>query len=213
MDAESLTPASTAPRRTLVLVLCALLLLAGGAAGIWFWRQYELNKPYPGEWKTLTLERLTFEAPFAFEESQDLSSSLPEEIREVIQAMRSYAGGRISDGLRCEFSYARYAEGVKLDLDGAVGGAMSQGAAALGDTAPQYSTEAIEIAGLPGRRVVYRQPRGRGNMQLSATFLAHGQELWQLQAIATTPAARKAAERILASVKPAATMAQSHVPR
>jgi hypothetical protein len=201
-------PAPTQQKRLFPWIVLAVVVLGGGAflAQGFFGRrggmEGVLSDEYSaegGDWQRYVVEALSIEAPFPFGSGPDLSARLPEEIRELIVSWKTREGLDPSTGLRAQVSHITYRDTVTVDLDGAVGGAMTEAAAALGDEAPDYTVTKAEISGLPARRAAYH--RNRPAIYIDALFLQRGPNLWQVQAISNSKSARPLGERILNSVQ------------
>lgn len=201
-------PATPPPKRRLLRI--ALGVIALGAGGFLAWSFLGRDgagvsflhggRSAAGEtWPRYVIEALSLEAPFAFGSGPDVSSRLPEEVRQMIVSWKTREGIDPATGLRVQVSHIVYRDTVNVDLDGALGGAMTEAAAALGDHEPDYTASATEISGLPARRATYR--RTRPALQIDALFLQRGPHLWQVQALSNSKAARPLGERILDSVQ------------
>ena len=155
----------------------------------------------PSLWTAQTIKDLSLEAPFALDITPDVSGSLPPEVRELVEIWQTREGASPSGDLRAQVSHITYRAGVALDLDDAAEGAMSNAAQVLGDEDPKPNTTAMQLAGLDSRRSTYQGKLGRQSITIDAIFIQRGQELWQIQAVSTSPAMRLAGERLLQSVR------------
>ena len=152
-------------------------------------------------WTTQRVEDLTIEAPFTFQPVPDILEKLPPDLRAAVATWVNHEGVLAPDRLRAQVSHVTYHEGVALDLDGAVEGAISNAAAALGDRDPKHTATPVQISGLEARRVGYTSPRRRNRIYTDTLFIHRGQELWQVQTFVNAEALRPAAARILDSAR------------
>lgn len=186
------------------LLLGAIAFGIGGYAGregvkALFGRSSKVKPAAASAWGKRDLGGLSLQAPFNFGKGPDVYSSLPQEVRGMIESMTVFDSG--SDTMpRTSVSSVKYKPQVQVSLDGAVAGAMREGAGAFGDANPQYKSNSTVVSGLPARRVSY-SGKARGTpMHIEAVFVQDGQRIWQVQALFSSDVFTADATRLVGSV-------------
>jgi len=136
-----------------------------------------------GTWAQREIGAVQFEAPFELKDFGDVAASLPPEVKEKIDSMRSSMGGSETSFVVFVTS-STYKAGVALNLDGAVKGMINGAAAKMGDTNPQFTSSPAKISELEARKGSYNKTLADGRtIRILFLVVARGQTLWQVQAL------------------------------
>jgi hypothetical protein len=212
-----MNPSPTAPPSltkkkgpTWVVIVVALIAAAVGAvvgkSAVERWmNRGEGAARFKASWTKQTFTDITFEAPLVLGPGPDITAKLPEQVRDMLEYMELRDSGDSYKGFRISVCRFAYKTGVTVSLDGAVDGAMTQAAAALGVVQPKFKVEPGKVDGLDSRRAVYRGNIAGRPIQIDGLFVQRGQQFWQVQVIAVASGAALDAERILDSAHIAAT--------
>jgi hypothetical protein len=151
------------------------------------------------QWQRRTLQDISLQSPFDFDVGPDVSARIPQAVRDAIEYFEIFQnrGGGTFGVTISRFAYKPH---VEVSLDGTVQGAMTQAAAAAGDSDPQYSSTTTTISGLEARRASYQGKVSGRTMQIEAAFIRRGQKFWQVQVIFLSPSSAGDASRILESI-------------
>ena len=150
-------------------------------------------------WTRRTIQDITFDAPFDFGAGPDITARIPQAVRDAIDYFETYQS-RASSSFAVSVSRIAYKPKIEVSLDGSVQGAMTQAAAAAGDSNPQYSSSTTTISGLDARTASYQGKVSGRTMHIEAAFIRHGQKLWQVQVIFLSDASAGDASRLLRSI-------------
>lgn len=201
-----------APKKGPGIVVIVIALFAGlvglfvGKTVVERWRNRGDATPrFKAEWTKQTFTDIAFEAPLVLGPGPDISDKLPDAVRELIDYMEIRDSGDAYKGFRVTVSRFGYKPGVQVSLDGAVNGAMTQAAAALGVVQPKFTEEPAKVDGLEARKSAYRGNVAGRPIQIDALFIQRGQQFWQVQVIAVASGEALDAKRILESVHVVAT--------
>ncbi|MBI1178306.1 hypothetical protein GC207_12795 [bacterium] len=151
-------------------------------------------------WGRRTIQDIALDAPFDFAAGPDVSARIPVPLRDSIEYFQTFQGHG-SDGFTVGVSRIAYKPQVEVTLDGSVHGAVTQVAAAVGDSDPQYTASKTTISGLEARSVSYQTPVSGRTMHINAAFVHQGQKLWQVQVLYWTDSTAADASRILRSIE------------
>lgn len=160
---------------------------------------------FKASWTKQTFTDITFEAPLVLGPGPDITEKLPEQVREMLDYMELRDSGDSYKGFRISVCRFAYKSGVTVSLDGAVDGAMTQAAAAIGVVQPKFKVEPGKVDGLDSRRAVYRGNIAGRPIQIDGLFVQRGQQFWQVQVIAVASGAALDTKRILDSAHVIAT--------
>jgi hypothetical protein len=151
-------------------------------------------------WAPREIGEVQFESPFELKDFGDVAASLPPDVKEKIESMRSSMGG--SEGSFVVFvTSSTYKAGLALNLDGAVKGMINGAASKMGDANPQFTSNNVKVSGLEARKGSYQKslPDGR-TVRIEFLAIGRGQTLWQVQALTMNEKAAPDMARLLASV-------------
>lgn len=151
------------------------------------------------QWGRRTLQDISLHAPFDFDVGPDVIARIPQAARDAIEYFEMYQN-RGGGTFVVTISRIAYKPHVEFSLDGSVRGAMTQAAAAAGDSDPQHSSSTTTISGLEARRASYQGKVSGRAMQIEAAFVRRGQKLWQVQVLFLSPSSAGDASRILESI-------------
>lgn len=182
-------------------IVCSLQILCGALLAATVLTP-PLHAQAPAEkWAKRDVSGLQFESPFELKESVDLTPQLPEAVKEKIASMSSTMGGA-EDTFIVFVTSPTYKAGVPVDLDGAVKGAINGIAAKIGDTSPQFTTNAVKVSGLEARKGAYKKSLPDGHtIQLEYVVIVRGQTLWQVQALTMSDKFAPDLSRLINSVE------------
>lgn len=212
MNPSPAAPSSPSKKKgpALVVIIIALVAAAVGAvvgkSAVERWlNRGETTSRFKASWTKQTFTDITFEAPLVLGPGPDITEKLPEEVRGMLEYMELRDSGDSYKGFRISVCRFAYKTGVQVSLDGAVDGAMTQAAAAIGVVQPKFNVESGKVDGLESRRAVYRGNIGGRPIQIDGLFVQRGQQFWQVQVIAVASGAALDAKRILDSAHLVAT--------
>jgi len=193
----------------LLVVIVLLAAIAGAVVGKsaverWMDRGKSTSR-FKASWTKQTFTDITFEAPLVLGPGPDITEKLPEQVRGMLDYMELRDSGDSYKGFRISVCRFAYKSGVTVSLDGAVDGAMTQAAAAIGVVQPKFKVEPGKVDGLDSRRAVYRGNIAGRPIQIDGLFVQRGQQFWQVQVIAVASGAALDAKRILDSAHIIAT--------
>lgn len=158
-----------------------------------------------GTWAQREIGEVHFECPFELKDFGDVAASLPPEVKEKIETMRSSMGGS-ETGFVVFVTSSTYRAGVALNLDGAVKGMINGAAAKMGDPNPQFTSNPAKISELEARKGNYQKALADGRtIRIQFLVVARGQTLWQVQALTMDEKSLPDMTRLVSSVaiKPA----------
>lgn len=206
MNSSPTAPSSPIKKKGPTLVVIVIVLLAAvvgavvgkGAVERWMDRGKSTSR-FKASWTKQTFTDITFEAPLVLGPGPDITEKLPEQVREMLDYMELRDSGDSYKGFRISVCRFAYKTGVTVSLDGAVDGAMTQAAVAIGVVQPKFKVESGKVDGLDSRRAVYRGNIAGRPIQIDGLFVQRGQQFWQVQVIAVASGAALDAKRILDS--------------
>ncbi|HUR45849.1 MAG TPA: hypothetical protein VMZ27_08260, partial [Candidatus Saccharimonadales bacterium] len=152
-------------------------------------------------WAPRKVEDVAINAPFEFGPGPDISSQLPEQVRNAITHMQIFQSTGTPKSFVTMISRIEYKPGIKTSIDGAVQGAMRNMGAAIGDPDPKYSAAPTFISGLEGRKVSYHGQKSGQSVHVESVFANQGQKLWQIQVLYQHAESAPDVARIIQSVK------------
>src|SRR5262245_33664056 len=150
-------------------------------------------------WARRQMQELSLEAPFDFGPGPDVTAKIPPQVRQAIEYLETYQSRGPTNTFVVMISRLAYQAEIETDLDGAVHGAMTQSAAALGDRNPQYPSSSNSISGLEARRASYNGQVSGGTMHVGGALAGRGPKCWQVQVIYTHVRSGPDATRLLNS--------------
>lgn len=176
-----------------VVMICALTGFIGA-------RKYLSRAPVPvvlGEWRTRQLAGVALEAPGEFH-GKPLNFGAAQELVESSE-MQVFE----TPGFEIAVLRTVYKDGVALDFDGAVQGAVGGIAQLPGIRNLQQTMTELTVSGKPARRVSVTAERGRKSVRAELLFIADGPRYFQVQVTfaAANPHGATDAERLLQSVR------------
>lgn len=206
MNPSPTDPSSPIKKKGPALVVIVIVFLAAvvgavvgkGAVERWMNRGTATTR-FKASWTKQTFTDIAFEAPLVLGPGPDITEKLPEQVREMLDYMELRDSGDSYKGFRISVCRFAYKAGVTVSLDGAVDGAMTQAAAAIGVVQPKFKVESGKVDGLDSRRAVYRGNIAGRPIQIDGLFVQRGQQFWQVQVIAVASGAALDAKRILDS--------------
>ena len=212
MNPSPADPSLPAKKKGPVLVVIVIVLIVAGVGAVvgksaverWLNRD-GANTRFKAAWTKQTFTDIAFEAPLVLGPGPDITEKLPEQVREMLDYMELRDSGDSYKGFRISVCRFAYKTGVQVSLDGAVEGAMTQAAAAIGVAKPKFDVVSGKVDGLDSRRAVYRGNVAGRPIQIDGLFVQRGQQFWQVQVIAVASGAALDAKRILDSAHILAT--------
>jgi len=151
------------------------------------------------DWRTRTFEGLGLEAPFEFRPVDSIAKNLPPEVKATMDSFEMYEGNA-GAGFRVSVTKACFNSSVEVNIDGAMHGAVTKAAAKLGDSDPEYSSEALVVSGMEARRASYRSVRSSYIIHIDSVVVRDGNSLWGVQVLYLYAACSADAARILGSI-------------
>lgn len=151
------------------------------------------------QWERRTFQDISLSTPFELDVDPEFNTRIPQSMRDSIEYFEMYrnlGGGTVNVAV----SRLAYKPHVEVSLDGGVHGAMTQAAAAMGASNPQYSSSPTNISGLEARKASYRGTIAEKTIQIEAVFVRRGQQLWQIQVLCLSSSSAGDASRILESI-------------
>lgn len=149
------------------------------------------------EWAVRTHGAMSVETLAPFKDPIDVTDQLPPAVKALIKELTTRMAGEEADGIIVSMAVITYKDEAAITIDGAVSGAVTNAAAALGDKAPKYTVEKFKVNGLEIRRVFYQDPKGETFIR--SQIVRSGQTIYQVQAI-TTKDKVKDGDRVLDSM-------------
>lgn len=133
--------------------------------------------------------------------------TLEADVRTRINSYESWEAERDNGAWMLVVNRITFAPDTPLDLDEAVKGTVEDITDGLEQACqPQYSTTSGMVAGLPGRRLSLRCDLPKeGPVYVEGIIFSQASTLWQVQVAFQNPVQKAEAQRILQSVKVAAT--------
>jgi len=178
-------------------ILCLWLAVAAPFTSV-----FAQDKPAApsGNWAGRQFGDVQIETPFEFKEFPDVISNVPAAVRERIDSMHTFLGG--TEGTFIVFvTSTTYKPGITLSLDGALKGIINGGAAKVGDSDPQYTSQSIKLSGLDARRASYQKVMADGRaIHMEVMAVVRGQALYQVQGLYFGDTAKTDVERVMASI-------------
>lgn len=212
MNPSPTDPSTPIKKKGPTLVVIVIVLLAAvvgavvGKSAVERWmNRGTATTRFKASWTKQTFTDITFEAPLVLGPGPDITEKLPEQVREMLEYMELRDSGDSYKGFRISVCRFAYKTGVTVSLDGAVDGAMTQAAAAIGVVQPKFKVDSGKVDGLESRRAVYRGNIAGRPIQIDGLFVQRGQQFWQVQVIAVASGAALDAKRILDSAHIIAT--------
>lgn len=180
--------------------LSLFLAFAGVAGGCFVVQNFLAPKPTlaePLDWKPRQLAGLVFDGAGDFQTVPLNLGAAQEFVESSEMHVAKSAGGEI-DVLRTV-----YKEGVELNFDGAVQGAVNGIARLDGIRNLQHTVTEATVSGKAARRLAISAERWRKSLRVEAVLMADGQSFYQVQVIfdPANPRAVADAERLLKSVR------------
>ncbi|MEM7247439.1 MAG: hypothetical protein AAF533_19040 [Acidobacteriota bacterium] len=183
-------------RRHHALILAGLvvLLLTTTAEA----RRKKQRSQFPKKaWKQLTFHELSVESPVALHPVEGIVAELSETVRQRLVSHESHMSR--DERLLVGVTRAVYVPGTALNLEGAVRGAITNAAAAVGTSPPDYVTEPVVVDGLAGLRVSCRI-LSEPPMSNQLVVIHHGTTQWMLHVAHSDAKMASDAERIVSSL-------------
>lgn len=166
-------------------------------------RQSSSASPAPkaaNGWARRTIKEVSVEAPFDFGAGPDVTGQIPPAAKAVIESMDTYQGSTRNQQFNVLVSRFSFKSGVPLNLDGAIKGAMTKGALAMGDSNPQFTTANTNLSGMEGRRASYHKMISGESVHMEGVVAGAGQRFWQVQVIYVGETRAADAARVLDSI-------------
>ena len=181
-----------------------LILIIGAAAGA-LAGYFAVEKAFeyfraPEErrdWRSQQVAGLAFDAPGDFKvRTVDFGAAM-----EFIESSEMQENK--STGFEIDLVRTVYKNGIDLNFDGAVLGAVNGLKQLDGVTDVKHTATEQTISGKPARRLSVTAARWRKTLHLEAVLISDGQTYYQVQAIfdSTNPRGRENAEHLLKSVR------------
>ena len=164
------------------------------------------------EWKTQSMGELSLESPFELTPTAKYQDQLPPKLKEMIVTTEMSSALLAEGGCSIVVTHTEYREGLEIDVDGAIAGAICQCAEAAGDSDPKYSilptttaapenSDRNEREDVQTRRGTYQaKPRGKP-LWIDAVGLQRGQVIWVVIVASPFEATQTAVDRLLKSIR------------